>query len=248
MCRSKHILGVMLGLFLIVAAGVWVSRPLAVVGAPLAQGTVTPRPTVGPLLPTPVRTPVIRKVDVTLIVDKAEAHPGDLLVYEAQVANVTGQKATRIWLTCDLPEGVLIEDYSTTKGVIHQYGQRLSVEMGDLHAAFESYFIKIKARIRDDVEPGTELIHHVNLTSDQAGGGEQDAITAYDSEVKTLVIGEGVEPKPETDVEPAEDNKESQALPVTGNRSVPVWAVLGFTVLIVGVALWGNRSRIHLFH
>ncbi|MBN1582394.1 MAG: hypothetical protein JXA89_16930 [Anaerolineae bacterium] len=246
MYRSKCIVGMMLGVFLIVAAGIWLSRPLAVVGAPPVQGQVTPRPTISLPGPTPVTTPVIRKVDVTLIVDKAEAYPGDLLVYEAQVANVTGQKATRIWLTCDLPEGVMIEDFSTTKGVIHQYGQRLSVELGDLHAAFESYFVKIKARIQDDVEPGTELIHHVNLTSDQAGGGERDAITAYDSEVKTLVLGEGVEPKPETETEPAEGKDESQALPVTGNRSVPPWAVLGFTVLIAGVALWGNRGRIHL--
>lgn len=253
MCRSRRILGVALVSFLIAAAGIWMSRPMIVVGAPLVEGTVTPRPTVGPPQPTPVKTPVIRKVDVTLIVDKAEAHPGELLVYQAQVANVTGQKATHIWLTCDLPEGVVIEDYTTTKGVIHQYGQRLSVEMGDLHAAFESYFVKITARIHDDVEPGTELIHHVNLTSDQAGGGERDAITAYDSEVKTLVIGEGVEPKVQTDVQPAEDEKESQTLPTTGNRSVRLWAVIGFTVLIFGVALWGNSRageihRTHLFH
>ena len=244
MYRSKHILGLMLVLFLILAAGVWVSRPLAVVGAPPVQGQVTPRPTVGPLLPTPETTPVIRKVDVALIVDKIEAYPGDLLVYEAQVSNVTGQKATRIWLTCDLPEGVAIEEFTTTKGVIHQYGQRLSVEMGDLHAAFESYFVKIKARIREDIAPGTELIHHANLTSDQAGGGELDVITAYDTEVKTLVLGEGVEPTPE----PVKEDQESEALPVTGNSSVPLWVVLGFTVLIAGVALWGNRGRIGLFH
>jgi uncharacterized repeat protein (TIGR01451 family) len=232
--------------FLIVANGLLFALPSVVASGPLPQGQVTPRPTVALPTATPEVTRVTRKVDLTLIVDKAEARPGDLLRYQAQVANVTGQVATNIWLTCDLPEGVAIEEVSTTKGEIHEYGQRISVEMGRFHAAFESEFVEIEARIRNDVTPGTELIHRANLTSDQAGGGERDAETVSGDEVemlaqdmvKTLVIGE----KPE----PTGESEETTALPVTGNGTISLWAIVGFVALIVIVALVGSRGRIHL--
>lgn len=236
----KYVWG--LTFLLLAAAGMLAIGPTEVQGAPPFQATVTPRPTVG--LPPPTsaaETPVVRKVDVVLIVDKAEARPGEMLEYQAQVVNVTGQVATNVWLTCDLPEGVEIQEHSTSKGVIHPYGQRLSVEMGDFHAAFESYFVKIKARIRDDVAPGTELVHHANLTSDQAGGGERDARTQY-YEVKTLVVEEGAASAPT----PTPASQKVSALPVTGNGAVSIWVVIGFAILIVVVAVWENKEHIHL--
>ncbi len=240
MYSSKRVWGWTLVLCLIAAIGLLLAQPLAVVGAPPFQGPVTPRPTVGLPQPTVATTPVVRQIAVTLIVDKTEAYPGDLLSYKAQVSNVSGQKATNVWLTCDLADQVVIEAFSTDKGVIHQYGQRLSVEMGDFQTGFESYFVKIKARIPNDLLPGTELVSHANLTSDQAGGSESTAITVYKAE--TAVSGAKAEPTPA----PAQEKEESSALPVTGRGSIIASVVIGFMVLIVAVMLWENKERIRI--
>ena len=224
-------------LFLIVAGGLLAIPPVVMANAPQQQGVVTPRPTVGLPTSTPEVTRVTRKVDLTLIVDKAQARPGDLLHYQAQVTNVTGQVATNIWLTCDLPNEVQIEEVSTTRGEIHEYGQRISVEMGHFQAAFESEFVEIAARVRDDVSSGTELIHHANLTSDQAGGGESNAPTLAEDQVKTMVIGE--EP------EPTQESEGTATLPVTGRGRISLGVVLGFAALIAIAAFLGSKGHVH---
>lgn len=241
---SRRSLSLALFVGLAVIAGWLAIGPLMVVGAPPLQGVATPRPTIGPPTSTHVATPVVRKVGVALVVDKAKAHPGDSLRYQLQVTNITGQKATNVWLTCDLPEGITIDEYSTTKGAVHRYGQRLSVEMGEFQPSFESYYIEIKTHINDDIALGTELIHHANLTSDQAGGGERDASTISDAEAKTLVTGE--EAQPTAQAQPTKETQKAGTLPVTGSKGISVWIILGFLVIIVAAALIGNKERINL--
>lgn len=223
---------------LLTIAGVWAASS-GVSASPPLQITVTPRPTVDPLIPTQSGTTTldttVRKIDLSLIVDKAQASPGDLLKYQLQVSNVAGQKATNVWLTCDLPDKVEITAYSTTRGTIHRYGQRLSFEMGMFEPSFESFFVEIEARIKDDVAAGTRLIHHANLTSDQAGGGERDAVTSYDLEVETLVLGGGVKV-----------NEKPSPLPSTGRGGLSIWMVIGFTALIGAAALLESWGRVRL--
>ena len=217
----------------------------------IAKGDVLTQaaPTRAPITLTPVPTPPKEadttgpltspssgdsRVDMALVVDKTEAHPGDLLHYHIQVANVAGKVATNVWVTCDLPEGVQVTEVSTTQGEIHDYGQRISIELGAFPAAFESQFVEIKARIQDSLAPGTELVHHANLTSDQAGGGERDVKTTY--QVKTVVLDPGTEP--------TKAGEKESALPVTGSSTISLWVIVGFGVLIAMAALYGDRGRI----
>ncbi len=238
MSNSKQALVWVTLVCFLVISGVWAASS-QVNAAPPLQITVTPRPTVDPLNPEPQEATVldttVRKVDLALIVDKAQARPGDTLKYQLQVSNVAGQKATNVWLTCDLPEGVEITTYSTTRGIIHRYGQRLSFEMGMFEPSFESFFVEIEARIKSDVAVGARLIHHANLTSDQAGGGERDAATSYELQVETLVVGGG-----------AKADEKPSPLPSTGRGGLSIWVVLGFTALIGAAALLEGRERIRL--
>jgi uncharacterized repeat protein (TIGR01451 family) len=214
--------------------------PLVVQGAPPAQGSATPTPT--PLVPPrpiyePGTTPgsggsegaVSSRISLALAVDRAEAKPGDVLRYKAQIANAGGEVATNVWLTCDLPEQVEIQEISITQGQVHYYGRRVSVEVGKLSPGFTSQFVTILARIRDDVEPGTELVHHANLTSDQAGGGEAEA--------RTTIAGEEQEPTPVP--------QEAAMLPVSGSGSLPLWLIAALGTSIIAVALLGRRGHIH---
>jgi uncharacterized repeat protein (TIGR01451 family) len=229
-------------------SGLIVAPPFVAQGAPVVQqGTVTPRPTVGPTaaFTSPISGgPVDSDIDLALAVDEAEARPGDELRYRLQVANVAGQLATNVWLTCDLPQKVEIEEITTTYGKVQQYGRRVSVEMGHLEPGFESYFVTIRARIHSDVPAGAKLVHHANLTSDQAGGGE--------GSVLTTILGLGPEAAPTTAAaqmsppKPTTERRSQGALPVTGGRSIPLWLVTGFVALIVVVALLSFRERIHL--
>ncbi|MBN1935527.1 MAG: DUF11 domain-containing protein [Anaerolineae bacterium] len=244
MSSSKRPLvwGLLVGLLVI--AWAWAVIPLQVTGAPPSQIDVPTRPPVSTLTPTPIPgtepgspsgvDPTKRKIDLALIVDKTQASPGDLLKYQLQVSNVAGQKATNIWLTCDLPDEVEIATYSTTRGTIHRYGQRLSVEMGMFEPSYESFWVEIEAQIKDEVAAGTRLIHHANLTSDQAGGGERDAVTSYELQVETLVIGGGIK------------KAETSPLPSTGHSALSAWVVLGFVALIAAAALLEGRERIRL--
>ncbi len=239
-------------------------NPPQAIGAPLRQNTVTPRPT--SVLPThtpgptptwttesPTATPppltpeatlppsdlsVRRKIDLALVADKEQAHPGDSLVYKIQVANVAGELASNVWLTCDLPEGVEIEPQgiSTTLGRIHQYGQRISIEMGQLQASFDSQFVQIKTRIRPDLLPGAVLIHRANLTSDQAGGGVRTSTTS--AETQTIIVDAAP-----SSANPQAGKAQVGPLPATGGSAWLLWVVIGFVVLIVVAAIWGSRER-----
>jgi uncharacterized repeat protein (TIGR01451 family) len=221
-------------LLVLLIGGLTISPLTVVQGAPQPQLTAPPRPTAPPPGATPQATTppspggpidIDSKITLSLIVDKAEAHPGDQLVYKAQIANVAGKEATNVWLSCQLSEGILVEETTTTLGEIHNYGQQISFELGRLPPSFDSQFVTIKARIREDVEPGTELVHHANLTSDQAGGGERS--------VSTLVLGD----------EPPE--WEGLPLPVTGGGTVSLWIGVAFLAIAGGVALYSVRERSH---
>ncbi len=235
--KQSFLWGLLGGLFLILVFGM--AAPRQVIGAPPAQITVTPRPTVNPLTPTP--SPEIggfdavkRKIDLAMVVDKTQARPGDTLKYQVQVSNVAGQKATNVWLTCDLPDQLEITTYSTTRGLVHRYGQRLSIEMGLFEPSYESFWVEIEGRIKADVVPGTRLVHHASLTSDQAGGGESTVTTRYDTEVETVVLdGQTVA-------------VEKTALPSTGHGRMPFWTVPLLAVMIVLVALLESRTRARL--
>jgi uncharacterized repeat protein (TIGR01451 family) len=228
MSISKRLLYV-LPIVALMAISALIVSPLSVVeGAPPLQGTPPARPTVS--LPgvssSPLSgKPIDSKIALALAVDKDEAYPGDSLQYKAQIDNLAGQEATNVWLTCDLPEGLEVQETTTTIGSVHNYGQRIAFELGRMQPAYESQYMTILARIRDDVQPGTELIHHANLTSDQAGGGERS--------IKTVILGE--EPEESTDTLP---------LPTTGNKGISLWLAAGFIVLIVVVAFLTMRERI----
>jgi uncharacterized repeat protein (TIGR01451 family) len=224
----KHFLQLTPVLIVLLIGGLYLG-PLAVVeGAPLLQLTITPRPTVPPPGVTPQAAPsgkpIDSKITLSLVVDKTEAQPGDQLLYKAQVTNVAGEQATNVWLACELPAGVAVEETTTTLGQIHNYGQQISFELGKLAPSFHSQFVTIRARIGEDIEPGTELVHHANLTSDQAGGGE--------ASVTTTVLGDK-----------AQARKSPLPLPVTGGGSISLWIGIGFLVVIGGVALYSVRER-----
>jgi uncharacterized repeat protein (TIGR01451 family) len=226
---SSRFLAVLPVLVLMLISALIVAPPVLVTGAPPPQGTPPARPTVpvsGPgSSPLASGAPIDSAISLALVVDKAEALPGDTLAYKAQITNVAGQEATNVWLTCDLPDEVAVEDVSATLGEIHNYGQRISIALGRLQPAHESQYITIQARIRDDAAPGAELVHHANLTSDQAGGGEQSVIT--------MILGEAPEP-----------TKAALPLPTTGSGRIPLWLAAGFVVLIVVIALFSMRERI----
>jgi len=204
--------------------------PSVVEGAPLAQGTPPPRQPINPTPSSPSETTtqpnVALESEITLamVVDKDLAQPGDTLQYRVQVTNAGGKEATNVWLTCDLPEEVEVQESSTTQGTVHAYGQRVSFELGRFSPAHESQMVTLNARIRDEVEAGTELVGHANLTSDQAGGGEQS--------VTTLVEGE----RPVT-------IQEILSLPTTGGGTIPFWMALGFLIMILVVGLYTARER-----
>ena len=141
------------------------------------------------------------------------------------VLEVAGEEASNVWLSCELSEGVLVEETTTTLGEIHNYGQQISFELGRLPPSFDSQFVTVKARIREDAEPGTELAHHANLTSDQAGGGERS--------VTTLILGDKTQAR-----------KSPLPLPVTGGGSVSLWVGIAFLVIVGGVALYSVRERL----
>ncbi len=204
--------------------------PSVVEGAPLAQQTPPPRQ---PINPTPTSSSVTTaqpnvalgsEITLAMIVNKDLAQPGDTLEYRVQVTNAGGKEATNVWLTCDLPEEVEVQESSTTQGTVHAYGQRISFELGRFAPAHESQMITIIARIRDEVEAGTELVGHANLTSDQAGGGEHS--------VTTLIEGE----RPIT-------IQEILSLPTTGGGKIPFWMAIGFLIMIVIVGLYSARER-----
>lgn len=234
-----------------VLALVWIvgliAAPPQVVSAPLVQSEVTPRPTVPPtptVGPAPTTGPgptgpetrrggaSASQIDLFLAVDKTEAHAGDPLRYQLQVANVEGREATNVWLTCDLPADIAVEEVKSSQGEIHNYGQRISVDLGRLPPSFESQSVSIVARILDSAQPGSELIHHANLTSDQAGGAERS--------VQTLVLGAAPTA--------AAESAGAGMLPTTGSGSMPWWAVAGFCVLIVAAAVASMRKRIRGSH
>jgi uncharacterized repeat protein (TIGR01451 family) len=158
-------------------------------------------------------------------VDKKEANPGDSLRYQAQISNRAGKEATNVWVTCDLPEQVEVTEVSATLGEVHRYGQRISFELGRLQPSFDSQRIVIEADIRQDAQPGAELVHHANLTSDQAGGGERS--------VTTVIVGAA--PTPGSRKSTAAD------LPTTGGAG-SWWLVAGFCMLIVAAAALGIRE------
>jgi len=226
---SKRFLQVLPVLALMLISGLIVAPPALVIGAPPLQGTPPARPTV-PVpgtgsSPLASGAPIDSEISLALVVDKAEALPGDTLLYKAQIANLAGQVATNVWLTCDLPDEVEVQEVAATLGEIHNYGQRISIALGGLQASPESQYVTIEARIRDDAAPGAELVHHANLTSDQAGGGER--------EVMTTILGTA-----------PEETKAAIPLPTTGSGRIPLWLAAGFVALIVVIALFSMRERI----
>ena len=156
--------------------------------------------------------------------DKKVANPGDELLYKAQIANVAGKEATNVWLTSDLPSGVEVQEVTTSMGTVHYHGQRISIELGRMPASYDSQYVSILVRVRDDVDPGTGLLHLASLTSDQSGGGEASVLTTVS----------GDEPRAKALGIP---------LPVTGGGSIPLWMAIGFVVLIVAVAVFSMRGR-----
>ena len=204
-----------------------IALPMASTAAPPLQSTPTPRPTVGlPTFSSPVEgTPIAARIELGLAVNKEKVRPGDTLLYKAQVANVAGQTATNVWLTCDLPEGVDVQEVTATQGEVYRYGRRVSVELGKLQPAFDSQFVTIKVRVRSDVKPGSELIHHASLTSDQAGGGER--------EVKTVVTSPEATPTKVT----------ASTLPTTGKGALPLWLIAVLGGVIVAAALFSVREK-----
>jgi uncharacterized repeat protein (TIGR01451 family) len=219
---------VMIGL----VASLFFTDPSVVKGAPLAQGTPPPRQ---PINPTPTSSSAATtttqpnvalesEITLAMVVDKDMAQPGDTLHYRVQVTNVGGKEATNIWLTCDLPEEVEVQESSTTQGTVHAYGQRISFELGRFAPAHESQIVTIVARIREEVKAGTELVGHANLTSDQAGGGEHSVTTVIEGE-RPITI------------------QEILSLPTTGGGTIPFWMALGFLVMIVVVGLYTARER-----
>jgi uncharacterized repeat protein (TIGR01451 family)/LPXTG-motif cell wall-anchored protein len=215
-----------------IIVGVAIATPsLAVQGSFDPQFQATPRPT---LVPTPVPTQPANKgsaiasqIDLALVVDKAEAEAGDQLQYQLQVDNVLGQEATNVWLTCDLPDQVSVESVSASRGETQRYGQRISFELGQLPASFDSEFFTIVVRVQDDVQPGTALVHRASLTSDQASGAERTVTTQVVGAAPTVAVQSPV-----------------ASLPTTGSSSIPWWLVVGFFALIVIVALLSTRGRI----
>jgi uncharacterized repeat protein (TIGR01451 family) len=210
----------------------WIVIPLpGVRGAPLAQRTPDPRPTiVAPgtgSSPLPA-TPVDSEIALAFTVDKAQAHPGKELVYKAQISNRAGQIATNVWLTCDLPNEVQVLEITSTRGETQNYGQRISFEIGELQPSFDSQYATIVARIDADAAPGTELIAYASLTSDQAGGGERT--------VSTTLLGQQATASQTT--APA-----ASPLPITGGGSIPLGLALAFLVIIVVVAVLNLRER-----
>ena len=226
---SRRFLQVLPILVLMLVSGLIVAPPALVTGAPPTQATPPARPTI-PVpgtgsSPLASGAPIDSEISLALVVDKAEALPGDTLQYKAQIANVAGQEATNVWLTCDLSDEVEVQEVATTLGEVHNYGQRISIALGRLQPAPESQYVTIQARIRDDAAPGAELVHHANLTSDQAGGGERS--------VMTIILGKA-----------PEDTKAALPLPTTGSGRIPLWLAAGFVVLIVVIALFSMRERI----
>lgn len=235
---SRRIVELSLVLILTLIGGLVLMQPTAVQGAPPYQPTPPPRPTVAPPQPPPSTStsplpsvPIHSEIALALAVDKHEAYPGEVLTYKAQVDNVAGQEATNVWLTCDLPHEVHVEEVTTTTGAIHRYGRRVSFELGRFGPGHESQYMSIATRILDDTAPGKELVHHANLTSDQAGGGERS--------VMTLVLGEA----PESPPEQVQDTIKESPLPTTGNRAIPLWLSLGFVAFIAIAALFSMRER-----
>ena len=197
----------------------------------LAQVMSTPRPTVAPTSAPRSATSasggesVKSQLELALVVDKVQAAPGDLLRYKMQVDNVLGHEATNVWLTCDLPAELQVQEVSGGLGEVHRYDARISFEVGRVQPSFDSYVFEVVARVREDAEPGTRLVYRANLTSDQAGGGERS--------VETVLGGRSASPLARLG-----------ALPTTGSGSVPWWLVVGFGVLIVVVALLSTKGRI----
>ncbi len=114
---------------------------------------------------------------------------------------------------------------TATQGEVYRYGRRVSVELGKLQPAFDSQFVTIKVRVRSDVKPGSELIHHASLTSDQAGGGER--------EVKTVVTSPEATPTKVT----------ASTLPTTGKGALPLWLIAVLGGVIVAAALFSVREK-----
>ena len=207
----------------------------------MAQGNppVPPRPTIPPpgvtLTPSPGggdRTNINSQLKLALIVDKSEALPGDQLSYKAQVSNAAGAEATNVWLTCDLPPGLEVQEATTTIGEVHNYGDRISFQVGKIAAGYDTHFMTVRARIVEDTAPGTVLVYHANLTSDQAGGGERS--------VTTLILGQAQE----TETTVKTTAREGVPLPVTGGNAFTFWVAIGFLVLLVGAAIFGMRERL----
>ena len=167
---------------------------------------------------------VVGELSLALTVDKKVANPGDDLLYKAQIANVAGKEATNVWLTSDLPSGVEVQEVTTSMGKVNYHGQRISIELGRMPASYDSQYVSILVRVRDDVDPGTGLLHLASLTSDQSGGGEASVLTTVS----------GDEPRAKALGIP---------LPVTGGGSIPLWMAIGFVVLIVAVAVFSMRGR-----
>ena len=167
---------------------------------------------------------------MALVVDREIAAPGDVLRYQMQVDNVLGQEATNVWLTCDLPAELQVDEVKGALGEVHRYDKRVAFEVGRLQPSFESHVFSIVARVRDDAQPGAELLYRANLTSDQAGGGERSVTTVIQGDKEPVVA------------------QQVDALPTTGAGSVPWWLVVGFGVLIVMVALFSTKGRIHPLH
>jgi len=225
---NRHIISVVALVTMGLAASLFFTEPSVVEGAPLAQQTPPPRlpinATPTPGTATQPNVALESAITLAMVVDKDLAHPGDMLQYRVQVTNAGGKEATNVWLTCDLPEEVAVQESSTTQGTVHPYGQRISFELGRFAPAHESQYVTIIARIRDEVEAGTELVGHANLTSDQAGGGEHSVITLVEGE-RPITI------------------KEVLSLPTTGGGKIPFWMAIGFLAMIVIVGLYSARER-----
>ena len=120
--------------------------------------TDPPPPTPGPAPPAPAPPPSSPQPDVTISksAHPTEVLPGGLVVFTIRVCNEGDATADDVIVSDALPPELELVDASASQGIVVTEGNGVRVEIGPLvpGACVE---IRITARVRSDVPPGTQI-------------------------------------------------------------------------------------------